>query len=201
MSFPGAAPDPFAGEVHDHARCVRAALDQAASLCAARGARLTELRWRVLELVWQSHVPVGAYAILERLAGRQGRVAPPTVYRALDFLTRAGLVHRIDSLNAYVGCSSPSRPHAAYFFICRVCGDAAEFDDGRLSAAIATRVGRAGFRLASATVELAGTCARCGDAAPAVPSRSDEPTAGEAVVLLTGIEPATSSLPRTRSTD
>jgi Fur family zinc uptake transcriptional regulator len=153
--------DPFAGAVHDHGSCVRAAVERALVLCGERGVRLTALRLQVLELVWQSHAPIGAYAILERLAGRRGRAAPPTVYRALDFLTREGLVHRVDSLNAYVGCPSPGQPHQAYFFICRRCGEAAEFHDPNLAASIARCVGEAGFRLATATVELAGACARC----------------------------------------
>ena len=155
------AADPFTPEPHDHRRCVHDAMAQAASLCAARGTRLTELRRRVLELVWQSHAPVGAYDILERLAAERGRVAPPTVYRALDFLTGEGLVHRIDSLNAYIGCATPEAAHGAYFFICRACREAAEFDDAELAAALGRCVGRARFRVDAATVELVGLCGRC----------------------------------------
>ena len=108
-------------------------------MCAPAWQRLTELREQVLELVWRSHAPIGAYQILDQLAER-GRVAPPTVYRALEFLSREGLIHRIDSLNAYVGCPSPARPHQAYFFICRACGDAAEIhDDGAVGHARALR--------------------------------------------------------------
>jgi Fur family zinc uptake transcriptional regulator len=155
------ARDPFVAEPHDHGRCIHAAVAQAADLCASRGVRLTDLRRQVLELVWQSHAPVGAYQLLEQLAGTRGRVAPPTVYRALEFLTREGLVHRIDSLNAYVGCPSPDLPHQAYFFICRACGDAAEFHDAELSASLGRCVQRARFHVEAATVELSGLCARC----------------------------------------
>jgi Fur family zinc uptake transcriptional regulator len=156
------AADPFAPEPHDHGRCIAEALNRAAGLCQARGVRLTPLRRQVLELVWQSHAPVGAYQILERLAGARGRVAPPTVYRALEFLAREGLVHRIDRLNAYIGCSAPMRPHQAYFLICRSCGAAAEFHEPELDRTLARCVARARFRLETATVELAGLCARCG---------------------------------------
>lgn len=155
------ARDPFSDAAHDHRRCVATALDRALDLCERRGLRLTDLRRRVLELVWQSHAPIGAYQILEHLAASRGRVAPPTVYRALDFLSREGLVHRIDSLNAYVGCSAPHAAHEAYFLICSACGDAAEFHDAELATAIAGCVHRSGFQLASATVELAGLCSRC----------------------------------------
>jgi Fur family zinc uptake transcriptional regulator len=160
--------DPFPRGPHDHGDCVRAAVGRARDLCASRGARLTELRERVLELVWRSHAPIGAYQILDQLAGSRGRVAPPTVYRALEFLAREGLVHRIDSLNAYVGCPSPTLPHEAYFFICRACGDAAEFHDGELAASLARCVQRARFNAEAATVELSGLCGRCaGDATAA----------------------------------
>ena len=155
------AQDPFSDAAHDHRRCVAAAMDQALDLCERRGVRLTDMRRRVLELVWQSHAPIGAYQILEHLAIGRGRVAPPTVYRALDFLSREGLVHRIDRLNAYVGCSAPQAAHQAYFLICSTCGDAAEFHDPGLAAAISGCAQRSGFELAAATVELAGLCARC----------------------------------------
>ncbi len=153
--------DPFKPATHDHRRCVRDAVEQAIAVCAARGTRLTELRRQVLELVWRSHAPIGAYQILEQLANDRSGAAPPTVYRALDFLSREGLVHRIESLNAYVGCPSPTLPHQAYFLICRGCGDAAEFHDGELAASLARCVGSASFHAESAKVELSGLCARC----------------------------------------
>ena len=153
--------DPFVAEPHDHRRCVHAAVSQAHALCASRGARLTALRRRVLELVWRSHAPIGAYQILAQLAESERRAAPPTVYRALEFLSREGLIHRIDSLNAYVGCPHPGLPHAAYFFICRDCGDAAEIRDEELADALTRCVARAQFEVETATVELSGLCARC----------------------------------------
>lgn len=159
--------DPFKPDAHDHGRCVHQAVEQAVALCAKRGSRLTELRRLVLELVWHSHAPIGAYQILEQLATDRGRVAPPTVYRALDFLSREGLVHRIESLNAYVGCSSPTLPHEAYFFICRACGDAAEFDDDELAATLMRCVRRASFQVETSKVELSGLCARCNGRAAA----------------------------------
>ena len=159
------ATDPFPAAAHDHEHCVSAAVSRAHDLCSRRGAKLTELREQVLELVWRSHAPIGAYQILAQLAESERRAAPPTVYRALEFLSREGLIHRIDSLNAYVGCPSPARPHQAYFFICRACGDAAEFHDPELSATLGRCVDRASFQVDAATVELAGLCARCSERA------------------------------------
>jgi len=149
-------------EAHDHRRCVERALDKAAALCTARAARLTALRRRVLELVWSSHEPVGAYAVLERLRRERRGSAPPTVYRALDFLLRQGLIHRIESLNAFVGCARPERRHGSQFLICTSCGDAAEIDDPRIGATLRRRAAAAGFAIDRLTVELQGVCPRCG---------------------------------------
>lgn len=151
----------FAEADHDHASCVADALDAASALCRRREARLTELRRRVLELVWGNHEPVGAYTILAALAGEGRGAAPPTVYRALDFLSRHGLIHRIESLNAYIGCIDPRRPHAGQFLLCEQCGVAAELDDPRIGGAIASSAEDLGFRVHRMTVEIRGTCPRC----------------------------------------
>ncbi len=154
----------FAGADHDHRACVSDAVAAAAALCRARGARLTELRQRVLELVWGSHEPVGAYDLLDGLAAAGRRAAPATIYRALDFLVSHGLVHRIESLNAFVGCPDPMTPHAGQFLICRVCGVAAELDDAGIGGAIAESASDLGFRVHQTTVEVLGTCPRCAPA-------------------------------------
>jgi Fur family transcriptional regulator, zinc uptake regulator len=158
---PRSPADPFPLASHDHASCVRDALDQAEALCERRGLRLTELRRRVLEIVWDSHAPVGAYEIMQRLADERGRVGPPTVYRTLEFLGREGLVHRIDSLNAFVGCKAPDAAHRALFLICGRCRNAAEIHDGGLDASLERVAGEAGFAAERATVELTGVCANC----------------------------------------
>lgn len=151
----------FQPKGHRHADCVTAALAAAERLCARRGARLTELRRRVLELIWRSHEPVGAYALLERLARERGRVAPPTVYRALDFLIAHGLVHRIASRNAYIGCAHPDRDHIGQFLVCSACGSAAELDDRRIEHAIRSTAEAAGFSIEHPVIELAGRCPQC----------------------------------------
>ena len=154
-------PRPFKKEKHDHRRCVASALARASKLCARRGSRLTALRRQVLELVWQSHRPVGAYDILSRLARARGTVAPPTVYRALEFLRAQGLVHRIESLNAFIGCERPDERHSGQFLICRNCGRAAEMSDGRIDAAMRRSLSEAGFALERPTVEALGLCPDC----------------------------------------
>ncbi|TWB65836.1 Fur family zinc uptake transcriptional regulator [Nitrospirillum amazonense] len=148
-------------KAHDHKACVGDALTRAHSLCEARGARLTTLRERVLELVWSSHKPRGAYAILEEMAVDGKRVAPLTVYRALDFLVEQGLVHRIESLNAYVGCPEPGQSHAGQFLVCERCGDAAELNDPAVTDAITNGAAARGFRAVRQTVEVLGLCPAC----------------------------------------
>jgi Fur family zinc uptake transcriptional regulator len=152
---------PFDGERHDHDRCITAALGEAERLCARRGARLTALRKRVLALVWTSHSPVGAYDILDRLSREQGRAAPPTVYRALEFLLEQGLVHRIESLNAFVGCPHPGKTHSGQFLICRDCGAAAEMQDRTIDRAISSQAAACGFTVEGKTVEVRGLCPAC----------------------------------------
>ncbi|MEE8275871.1 MAG: Fur family transcriptional regulator [Alphaproteobacteria bacterium] len=149
------------GADHDHRLCVEAAIADAQAICAARGGRLTALRRRVLELVWASHRPVGAYAILDALDRRGGAGAPPTVYRALEFLLAHGLIHRIESLNAYVGCSRPGHRNAGQFLICLDCGNAAELDGGSVAAAVVAEATRLGFAVERQTVEVSGLCADC----------------------------------------
>ncbi len=154
---------PFIHRDHDHEKCVAEAVTAATALCAERGARLTKLRRHVLELIWQWHRPVGAYEILDRLRAEGRAAAPPTVYRALAFLSEHGLVHRIDSMNAYIGCPSPGAFHSAHFLICERCGQAAEIDDSSLRRAVRRGADRAGFQVHSETVEITGICGHCRD--------------------------------------
>lgn len=156
---------PFPGTRHDHERCVDQALLRAEAVCGERGARLTMLRRRVLELVWRSHRPVKAYDLLELLREERAGAAPPTVYRALEFLLEMRLIHRIESLNAFLGCGDPAHPHAGQFLICTHCQAVAELNDPALSEAMKERAEGLGFRLDSQVVELAGICPRCREGA------------------------------------
>ncbi len=162
--IPGAKPATpvFPDPRHDHAACAAQALDAAEALCASRNERLTAIRRQVLEIVWRGHHPIGAYDILAVMQAAAGRkVAPPTVYRALEFLQAQGFVHRIESLNAFVGCHDPGKPHAVQFMICRACRTAVEIHDPRIADALAAAAAAAGFTPQERVVELSGLCARC----------------------------------------
>jgi len=153
---------PLACSHHDHDHCISDALEGARQLCLARGVRLTDLRLQVLTFIWQSHKPLGAYTLMDMLAtASTRRVAPPTVYRALDFLLEQGLIHRINGLNAFIGCPSPDRKHHSYFLICRSCGNAVELAPSSLSQHIQQVAEAAGFRVDSHSLEVMGLCANC----------------------------------------
>ncbi|MEO3471806.1 transcriptional repressor [Roseomonas sp. CAU 1739] len=143
------------------------ALREAEAVCLRRGATLTPLRRQVLELVLDASSPVGAYALLDRLKVSRPGAAPPTVYRALDFLLEQGLIHKLERLNAYIGCIDAGHGHAHehhhphQFLICRRCGATAEIADHGIAHAIEAAARREGFALAEAVVEIEGTCARC----------------------------------------
>lgn len=152
--------DPFECTPSVHRQCVSSALAQAENICRQQKVRLTPTRRRVLELVWQQHRPVGAYDLLEQLQ-QQGRVAPPTVYRALDFLQQQGLIHRLESLNAFIGCAQPESPHQGQFLICQSCRSLAEITDPKISQTINRSALTSGFTPLSQTVEIMGICATC----------------------------------------
>ena len=142
-------------------KAVSQVLDRAEALCQERGARLTEQRKAVLGLLCASEKPLSAYELLERMRGVVRNPAPPTVYRALDFLVEHGLVHRLESLNAYVGCAHPDHPHASQFMICDDCGDVAEVEDPSVAMSLKAAGNEIGFRTRRPVVELLGTCAQC----------------------------------------
>ena len=117
----------FPAPDHDHERCASDAIAHAEAICAARAERLTPIRRRVLEALLASHQPLGAYELIDRLAVRGARPAPITIYRALDFLREQGLVHRIESRNAFIACvQNHGSGDPVVFLICEKCGTVGE---------------------------------------------------------------------------
>jgi Fur family transcriptional regulator, zinc uptake regulator len=137
------------------------ALQRARKVCEENKVRLTPIREKVLLLVWQSHNPLGAYDILPMLSENGKVAAPPTVYRALDFLVAQGLVHRIASLNAFVGCSISSDQHVSQFLLCRKCGVAIEIVAPAITKAIAHNADQYGFQIDNESIEISGLCQCC----------------------------------------
>jgi len=154
LAFP--APD------HDHARCSSDAMAVAEAVCQTRGQRLTAIRRKVLAVLLGSHKPLGAYEIVDRLAPKGPRPAPITAYRALEFLRENGLVHRIESRNAFIACV---HTHAAgdlvVFLICENCGAVGEASSDAVATTLANAARSAGFAPKSPVIEITGVCVHC----------------------------------------
>jgi Fur family zinc uptake transcriptional regulator len=152
----------FPAPGHDHAQCSTDAMAVAESYCTQRGERLTPIRREVLAALLASHQPLGAYDIIARLAPAGTRMAPITVYRALEFLCQNGFVHRIESRNAYLACV---RPHSAgdliVFLICERCGAVGEASSAKVAHTIGAAARAAGFRPTSPVIEIGGICTHC----------------------------------------
>jgi Fur family zinc uptake transcriptional regulator len=139
--------------------------------CQRQGFHLTPLRRRVLDIFSDSAAPLGAYAILEELSRRESKqVAPPTIYRTLDFFIEHGFVHKIESLNAYAPCEHLGHAHHGMQLICEACGRSEEIEDPRLMRAIAGSAEAAGFVLRRVVTEAHGLCRRCAQAREAAPA-------------------------------
>lgn len=128
----------------------------AQEVCTKAGERFTKLRSHIFELVLRHEGPVKAYDLLDQLSPEHGSPKPPTVYRALDFLSRLGLVHRVEALNAYVACDHTHSGHVAEFFICQSCSSVEE-----RHASDHMDCAPDGFMVARSVIEHYGTCGKC----------------------------------------
>jgi Fur family transcriptional regulator, zinc uptake regulator len=147
---------------HDHERCASDALRHAEAICAARHERLTPMRRRVLEALLSSHTPLGAYELIDRLSARGARLAPITIYRALDFLRAQGLVHRIESRNAFIACvAAHDSGEPVVFLICEKCGAVGEAASAAVAATVKSASRAAGFTPKTPVIEISGVCAHC----------------------------------------
>ena len=129
--------------------------------CARRGLRLTPLRAQVLGLVAAAGKPIKAYDLLEKMRDENGPSAPPTVYRALDFLLEQGFIHRLASINAFVGCHHPQVQHSVPFLICDRCQSAVEMEDERIPHLLEAQAKALGFSTRAQILEVHGLCAAC----------------------------------------
>ena len=133
----------------------------AARHCAARGLTFTPLRRQVYALIAAERTPVGAYDLLDRLKTEKANAAPVTVYRALDFLLEAGLIHRIDALQAYSVCEAGATDHGGMLLVCDNCKSVTEFENARLEHQIAETALAHKFHIANHLIEIRGLCSHC----------------------------------------
>ncbi len=132
--------------------------------CAAANESLTPLRRRVFELLIDQPGPAKAYDLLPMIDSEK-QAKPPTIYRALDFLVRMGLAHRIESLNAFVACDIGACERSTIFLICETCGGAEEFDAGHALVDLADAAKKDGFTIRHTMIEASGVCGACQAAA------------------------------------
>ena len=147
----------------------REALERAEAICRARGGRLTPQRRVVLTKLLTTPRPLTAYELLDLVRPEDAAITPASIYRSLDFLVEAGLVHRLDSTRSFVACNHPDHPHAVQFLICRECGTVIEAEDKRIDRAAEDLGDRHGFTLEHRSVELTGVCGTCRTAEASAP--------------------------------
>lgn len=142
-----------------HTSSAEQALHFARLLCEEKKLRFTPLRQLVLETLWQIDSPIKAYDLIEQLQHSHGRVVnPPSIYRALDFLYSNGLIHRIESLNAFAACHDNQDFHEGQFIICNQCGHVQEVHEDDVMDELAGRLRKIGFQMQRQTVELRVDC-------------------------------------------
>ncbi|MFM0737602.1 Fur family transcriptional regulator [Paraburkholderia xenovorans] len=160
---PAAAHHHEPGDTHGHAHgeSQEAALALADEYCRERGEKLTPIRRKVLELLLNSGRATKAYSLLDDMRQIHPGSAPPTVYRALDFLLSAGLVHRIESINAFTVCHDLTQCQHGILVVCQQCGNVTELHQPKLRQALVAQIESSGYRLASDEIELKGLCSNC----------------------------------------
>ena len=143
-----------------HNKCTKKAIKAADQYCNSRGLRFTSIRKKVLEIIWETHNPIKAYDILDKLKGI-GAEKPPTVYRALNFLLDNRLIHKLSSQQSYIGCEHANAHDQCYFLSCTECGDITECCSKELDNAFSKVVKKAKFNQSNVVCEISGICSIC----------------------------------------
>jgi len=143
-------------------RAIKQQVRTVEEVCAERGVRLTTMRREVYRALVASRAPMTAYDLMDHLSEELGRrLAPPTVYRALEFLLDQGLIHRLESTNAYLPCNHPGTEHDSIYLLCHECGATAEITDERVGLLIFEDSDALGFRPIRQVIEVQGVCQDC----------------------------------------
>tara|TARA_B100000035_G_scaffold142462_1_gene121259 strand:- start:2071 stop:2529 length:459 start_codon:yes stop_codon:yes gene_type:complete len=145
----------------DHKTCVNDTLKKVETICKQKELKLTKLRHRVLKLIWKSHSYVKAYDLLEELKKIDPAAKPPTIYRTLDFLIENGFIHKIQSLNAYIGCAHPNEHKECYFLICKKCQNIEECCSEKIDKVVTSTIVKNNFKPNQVTLEISGVCQEC----------------------------------------
>lgn len=144
-----------------HTICISNAIEEAEAFCSSQQLRFTGLRKKILELIWASHRPIKAYDLLDQLSAIDKSAKPPTVYRTLDFLLEHRFIHRINSLNAFIGCTHPHQHTSCSFLICTQCLEAQELCSSELHTTLQQLSQRHNFFPQHISIEISGLCHAC----------------------------------------
>ncbi len=146
---------------NNHNLCINEAIKKAEDLCYNRKIKFTELRKNILKLIWESHIPLKAYDILEKLKVEEKSAKPITVYRILDVFLENSIIHKLESQNTFLGCSHPGEEHNCYFLICNKCRKVEEGCDSELLKNIYSNLSKNNFLAEHITLEIQGVCSNC----------------------------------------
>lgn len=150
-------------------------LQTAQQQCQQRGVRFTPLRQDIYRLILQAQHAIGAYELIHQLqlqrqsdakaqtAKSTKQVAPPTVYRSLEFLLQQGLIHQLTTINAFVPCCHPRTSHVAAFLICEQCNRVQEYSGLPVREMVSHARDDIGFAVTRSVIEMMGRCGRCQD--------------------------------------
>ncbi len=134
---------------------------RAQRICDQNGARFTSIREKVFRLLAGTHSGVGAYELLEQLKQTEPAAKPATIYRALEFLTEQGFIHKIESSNAFMLCHHFDHHHPAQLLICQQCGHVEELHSNVLFKEFISLADAKGFSIQQQTIEARGLCKNC----------------------------------------
>lgn len=144
-----------------HHKCIESALEQTEKLCLNNKIKFTELRKNIFIHIWQNHKPIKAYDILQELQKKEAKAKPITVYRALDFLVKNHMVHKLTSDNTFFGCTHPGKAHNCYFLICKKCNNVEEGCKNDLIKNIYNNLDQTNFKIEYINLEIHGICKKC----------------------------------------
>ncbi len=144
---------------------VESLVERAKQICDQNGARFTSIREKVFRLLANTQAGVGAYELLEQLKQTEPAAKPATIYRALEFLTEQGFIHKIESSNAFLLCHHFEHQHPAQLLICTQCGHVEELHSAVLFKEFSSLAVAKGFQIQQQTIEARGICVRCSSTA------------------------------------
>ena len=146
---------------HDHRKCSKKVIQNAEETCLKFSLNFTPIRKKVLEIISSNHKPSRAYDLLEKLRDDGFCDKPPTIYRALDFLIENKIVHKLNTINAYVACFDEESEEISCFLICEMCQEIEEFHNKNLNKVLTNIGKKRGIEIKNLNLEIGFKCQEC----------------------------------------